>query len=80
MEEVTKEIVIKELRDLFGINEISKSKEIDGKFSISKSEFERGEVISNLIDYFDGNQRVKKWKCEISPITLVFTTFKIVEA
>ena len=80
MEEATKETVIEELRNLFGINKTSKSKETNGRFLISKSEFEREEVISKLADYFGGNQKVKKWYCTISPITFVFTTFEVIEA
>lgn len=73
---ITVEKAIKEIRDLFNIDSSEKSRENKGVFSINKNEFEREEVIKKLTDYFK-DKYLDGGKCEITPITLMSTVFKI---
>lgn len=74
----TQETVIKELKELFDV-ENNKEKgtfEINGKFGISKQQMERFEVIDKLRIYFNG-VGVKDGYLSVSPITFVHTTFEV---
>lgn len=74
----TQETVIKELRELFDIdNNIEKgTTEHDGKFRINKKHYQRFEVIEMLKNYFNG-VGVENGYVSVDPITLVFTTFSV---
>ena len=76
---VTREQVIKDLVELFGINENTKSRinEENGSFFIDKREFEREEVLEKLLTYFESKVLEDGYKCEVFPMTLVFTSFQI---
>lgn len=76
---VTKEQAIKDLTELFEINDNKKSRvnEENGSFFIDKREFEREEVLGKLENYFDTRVLEDHYRCEIAPMTLVFTAFQI---
>lgn len=76
---VTREQVIKDLVELFGINENTKSRvnKENGSFFIDKGEFEREDVLEKLETYFESRVLENHYRCEISPMTLVFTAFQI---
>ena len=76
---VTKEQAIKDLVNLFGINENTKSRvnEENGSFFINKEEFERDEVLEKLSTYFESKVLENGYKCEVSSMTLIFTAFQI---
>lgn len=74
----TQELVIKELKELFDIdNNIEKgSYETNGKFGISKQQMERFEVLGKLQNYFNG-VGVENGYVKVDSITFVHTTFKV---
>ena len=74
---ITVEKAIEDVRSLFNIDSVdSISKEHKGVFMISKKEFERDEVLKILGDYFK-DKYIDGGKCEINPLTLMNTIFKI---
>lgn len=72
----TKETVVRELRELFDIDNNSDkgSYETNGKFGISKQQMERFEVIDKLQNYFNG-VGVQDGYVIVGSITFVHTTF-----
>lgn len=74
----TQETVIKELRELFDVeNNLEKgTTEKNGKFFINKKHLERFQVLSMLKNYFNG-VGVEKGYVSVDPITFVFTTFSV---
>lgn len=79
--EVTKEKAIEDLRTLFEINDGSMENgyESTGSFGISKMYLGRGDVIQKLQDYFSDKMFVVGYGISVHPLTLVYTTFKIIE-
>ena len=47
------------------------------KMKIDKEEFEREEVLEKLLTYFESKVLESGYKCEVYPMTLVFTAFQI---
>lgn len=74
----TQEIIKKELRELFDIenNREKGSYESDGKFAISKQQMERFEVLEKLQNYFKG-VKVQDGYVKVDSLTFVHTTFEI---
>ena len=74
----SQEIVIKELKELFDIenNLENGSFEINGKFGISKQHMERFEVIDKLKNYFNG-VGVEGGYVSVGSITFIHTTFEV---
>jgi len=78
---VSKEKAIKDIKEMFNISIDESSNdcyEKDGSFVVSKKRFERFEVVGKLQDYFSDKCFVEGFGLEISPITLIYTTFKII--
>lgn len=73
------EKVINDLKILFNTenNEIGTT-ESNGKFYIQKRQFERFEVIDMLQKYFS-DKFIDGGYCSVGNITMVFTTFEILE-
>lgn len=76
--EHTMEQVIKDLTELFKVNEDeSKASFVLGpKFSIDKQFMERNQVIQQLQIYFQ-DKTIKGGYCDLDPITMVHTQFEI---
>ena len=74
--EITIEQAVSDCRAMFNIPKSALSKEDKGKFFIHKQEFERGAVISKLMDYFE-NKVIIGGQCAVEPITLLWTVFTI---
>lgn len=74
--EVSVEDAIIDLREIFGLNQETKSMQEDNWFMIIKTEFERYEVISKLQEYFKDKVLPVGWGCAIDSITLVWTKFE----
>ena len=74
----TQEVVIKELKEIFKVDDnIGKgTTESDGKFYVNKQHLERFEVLEKLQNYFNG-VGVKDGYVTVSPITMVFTSFEV---
>ena len=74
----SQELVIKELKELFDIdnNKDKGSFETNGKFGISKQQMERFEVIDKLKSYFNG-VGVEGGYVSVGSITFVHTTFEV---
>lgn len=76
IKQITIEQAVEACRKMFKISESSLSKEENGHFMIDKREFERGEVVGKLMDYFDG-KNIIGGQCAVEPITLLWTVFVI---
>lgn len=74
--EVSVEKAIIDLREIFGLNRETKSLQEDNWFMIIKTEFDRYEVISKLLEYFEDKVLPAGWGCAIDSITLLWTTFE----
>ena len=74
--EVSVENAIIDLREIFGLNQETKSMQKDNWFMIIKTEFERYEVISKLQEYFKDKELPIGWSCVIDSITLLWTKFE----
>ena len=74
----TQETVIKELKELFDVenNKVNGSSEFEGKFYISKKHMERFEVLDKLRSYFNG-VGVEGGYLSVDSITFVHTTFQV---
>ena len=74
----SQEIVIKELKELFDIdnNKEKGSFETNGKFGISKQHMERFEVIDKLKNYFNGVGVIGGY-VSVGSITFIHTTFEV---
>lgn len=75
--EVSVEDAIIDLREIFGLNQESKSMQEDNWFMIIKTEFERYEVIGKLQEYFKDKVLPAGWGCVIDSITLLWTKFEL---
>lgn len=75
--EVSVENAIIDLREIFGLNQETKSRQKDNWFMIAKTEFERYEVISKLQEYFKDKVLPAGWGCVIGNITLFWTEFEL---
>jgi hypothetical protein len=73
-----KETVIKELRELFDIeNNLEKgTSENNGMFRISKQQMERSEVLARLRNYFN-RVGIEEGFLSIGSITFIYTTFEV---
>lgn len=73
--------VINDLKNIFELSEDDLTNGFfkENKFFINKNYKSRFEVISLLQDYFHDKVFEKGYGLKISPITLVFTGFKIIE-
>jgi hypothetical protein len=78
---ITKEQAISEIRNLFDISDedVLSSYENEGGFGINKSVMERHAVINTLQDYFSDKVFEKGLGLEVCRITILFTTFKIID-
>ena len=74
----SQEIVIKELKELFDIeNNLEQgSFETNGKFGISKQHMTRFEVIDKLKNYFNGVGVIGGY-VSVGSITFIHTTFEV---
>ena len=75
-QEISVEEAIRDLREIFGLNQETKSMQKDNWFMIIKTEFERYEVISKLQEYFEDKVLPVGWGCAIDNITLLWTKFE----
>ena len=75
-QEISVEEAILDLREIFGMNKETKSLQDDNWFMISKTEFERHEVIRKLQEYFSDKMLPVGWGCVIDNITLFWTIFE----
>lgn len=75
-----KEVVIKELRELFDIdkNLHNGTTESDGKFYINKKQMERDEVLFHLKNYFNG-VGVKNGYVSVGSMTFIHTDFEVLD-
>jgi hypothetical protein len=80
MEHVEIKKVIEDLKVIFETEtqEGFGTTEQDGKFHIDKRHFERYEVLGKLQQYFK-DRVVKGGYIRVSPITMVITTFEVLE-
>ena len=79
--EITKETAIKDLKELFNIPEddMKNCYESYGSFGINKQFMAREEVLIRLQNYFKDKMFIKGLGLEVASITLLYTTFKIIE-
>ena len=73
---ITIKRAISDCRKMFKIPKSTLSKEADGHFLIDKRDFERGEVVSKLMNYF-ADKVIIDGQCAVEPITLLYTSFII---
>jgi len=73
-----REVVIKELRELFSIDDNNHvgGSENDGVFSVPKDRMSRSGVVCVLQEYFNG-VGVKDGYVSVDPITFIYTRFRV---
>lgn len=73
---ISREKAINDIREIFYIGE-NRSAENNGRFIISKLDYERFDVMMKLCEYFSDKVLEKDYKCVVSPITMLYTIFEI---